>query len=289
MHWTSVPSLVDFTLEWRDDHATQWTALAGGSSGPRVNINGPARQADVRGIEHRPGPIWFRVTGQTEDGQTATSEARTAPRSPKPAAIGHQHDHVVGYTLAFGTGILANMAGDAVDGAADAWNYSAYVSFCKGDCPGNSNGLVTAKFGSTPSPYGSGGGNYACSESVACLPGASTTANVEHRLGDMTLMLEQPPYQGTGKIGDEQRPFRWTRDERLAGNLTYLDAKPHKEEWRLIDASALHEFGHAIGLPDFSVPHPGVMWKPTAYTTITVADWALVEKIYESHMPNVGW
>lgn len=53
----------------------------------------------------------------------------------------------------------------------------------------------------------------------------------------------------------------------------------------------VHEFGHILGLPEFSTSetHLGVMKDYGKYPMVTAADAGLVKSVYENHVVNRGW
>ena len=166
-------------------------------------------------------------------------------------------------------------------------NWSGNVSadgadICEGSCSSNADmHVITVELGQS----GSQPGNDACGASIACVSPVGST--VEDHLGSATLTIEQPPYEGNGMPRDIRR-FKWTRN---ASNNLHSTGGPHMERWRFIDAVMVHEFGHILGLPDFSAAesHLGVMKNFDTYQTVTVADVELVKDIYENHAPNAGW
>ena len=286
LDWTADPDSTDFSLDWRDDHTDWATLTGGGSSGPRVTIYSANTTAVVHGLPQRSGNLYFKITATAEDGRTAMSQVRGVPRSAPPKAYGHQHDHVASYSLSnIQTGSVAAKAKAAARYAEQEWsrNVRAHgVDICEKPCPANADTpFINVELGDS----GNRTENYACGASIACVGPVGST--VENHLGSANLTIEEPPYEGTRTAGDNRR-FKWTRNSSM--NLKPTGG-PQMETWRFIDAVMVHEFGHILGLPDFSSAesHLGVMKNFDTYQTVKVADVELVEGIYENHAPNAGW
>lgn len=288
LDWTADPDSTDFSLDWRDDH-TDWVTLTGGSSsGLRVLINSANTTAVVRGLPQNSGNLYFKITATAADERTATSATGEVLRSAQPKAYGHQHDHVASYSLSnLQTGSVDTMAKAAARHADQDWSGNARahgVDICEGSCSANADmHVITVKLRHSGDPTE----NDACGSSIACVGPFALNATVEDHLGSAALTIEEPPYEGTKMSGDIRR-FKWTRDASV--NLKPTGG-PQMERWRFIDAVMVHEFGHILGLPDFSAAetHLGVMKKFDVYQSVTVADVELVREIYENHAPNAGW
>ena len=298
VNWKPAPDFTYYSIEWRDNHTTTWRRLETNenihqNSGPRVDIDFNDTSADIRGIVQREGPIWLRVSGHIP-GTTdkVTSDARTAPRSLKPWSSGHQHDNTVSFDLRqLGSASLAFEVKAAARTAAASWaallrSLQSCEHTLADPC---SDSLVTLKIAGNPSTNK----NTACDfrnattgmvdPSVACVtgfPGGKKQEKVEKHIGALTMVFEDPPYEGANR-------FRWTRIRLIHNDPTGVG----NERWRYLDATVLHEFGHAFGLPDFAPnePHLGIMKDNGTYKTIQSDDRKLIENIYLGHTANTGW
>ena len=106
----------------------------------------------------------------------------------------------------------------------------------------------------------------------------------------MTVWFEDPPVSGLGTMDDPFKHRVWTD---VAGDNDLWTGNPNDsdEKWKYVAPTAIHEFGHLLGLPDFKPhePHPGIMKNPHTYGTVQSADWILLRNMYKHHVKNQGW
>ena len=143
VNWEPTTDFTYFSIEWRDNHTTEWRTLESNenihrNSGPRAVINFSYTSADIRGIEQRSGDIWLRVSGHIPGTtQKVTSDARTVPRTKQPLSVGHQRDNKVTYTpRRLGNSGLDQDVRDAAPSAASAWSrVMGKLTTCNEQCP----------------------------------------------------------------------------------------------------------------------------------------------------------
>ncbi len=133
-------------------------------------------------------------------------------------------------------------------------------------------------------------------ESVACVKVASSGGANNH-IGDRVMILEEPPWEEDTKR-DILRRYAWTDDT----DLDYTSVRGLSgAEWRAIDFTTTHEFGHTLGLEDIRPQSmiPGVVYDRQTYNNytgimkklrhfkpfplITADDMDYLESLYRGH------
>ena len=185
--------------------------------------------------------------------------------------------------------------------AAADWNTAAAISgknltLCKVRACGGSNhdgGTVTVKTVSVKTMdtgAASSNHNEGCGGSVACVK--LTTDGDDHLVGDMSLIVEEPAWECrdpdliTGVCGEHARIY-WTDKSGLANKPVPSLSNSY---YYYIRATMTHEFGHTLGLSDFSEDTTtglgglrAIMNDTHANPTITDEDIAQLRAIYAYH------
>ena len=122
------------------------------------------------------------------------------------------------------------------------------------------------------------------------MKGLRKSWDIDHHIGNHAIVIEQPPDHGRGTPGKPYKRYRWTRDPNKSG-YTNIDSNFPFEQWRYLDATVLHEWGHPIGMKNKGDDpgYIGVMAFPQRDRNITRDDIAAVDEIYMSHTSGVGW
>ena len=296
MDWSADDILTGFEIQWREELTTLWNILETDSSihenrGRRALINSWNTTADIRGFPPSERRIYLRVIGTTDSGRRSepSGELTMLVSWKPPTTLGHQHDHTVGYRLStLGVGGIDTAVRRASEKAFTGWRIHTAVDFCEAPCSANSDTHVISIYvRNVPSLSGR---NVACTGSTACMKSVRESWDIDHHIGNHDIVIEQPPDYGAGTDKDPYKRYRWTRDPNKTGP-TNLDRNFPNEEWRYLDATVLHEWGHPIGMrnkgddPDYR----GVMAYSQTYRNIMPADIAAVSEIYRSHTSGVGW
>ena len=206
-----------FTIEWRKKTDTEWNALsetpAGTGDADRSRAIVSGYSADIRGLPFSSSVardnIVVRVVGHVGD-RTATSAGYGITRS-KPNAVGHQHDHAIGYNLSgLGDSKLEGWLRNAAPDAATAW--ATAISYLSAHA-GNEVDLELYD------------GTKKCPGQTACVkygidknredPGFSLPST-------MTMIFyPNPVYNGN--------PYKWTNNKSL--NMFPADGGKHTYGW----------------------------------------------------------
>ncbi len=229
---------------------------------------------------------------------------------------GHQRDHTVEWTSTVSNSTLSG----AISAASTAWHNTIQnhksMRFCESgtksgttDCSSanTDNKLATAVEATddimVTSFTGPNDETKGCGESFACVKrkadegGTVSEKNgVGKHMGNMYIVYESPPwgyadYEGTGQI---HRRFEWTRNSSM-DRTEKLDSlgNPTGIYYLYADSVAIHEFGHALGLPDFYTKagkyaglggSAAIMRDVYTYTTIQAEDRLQLWAIYRFHI-----
>ncbi len=111
------------------------------------------------------------------------------------------------------------------------------------------------------------------------------------KLGDIPLILEDPALVDPKDRRLPAKRYIWTDDWALHGQPVALMPEA---EWRVIDFTVAHEFGHTLGLsnvPYSNTAYEGIMQNPSykAIPVISPQDLDGVEDIYEDHETDGSW
>ena len=190
---------------------------------------------------------------------------------------GHQADHNVKYAI----GTISNaLIENSIEPSVAAWNSKMAVlgkglTICPASDPACSdhftvtiktvNNMNNSTSTRTHNP------NEGCGTSRACVKPESEGGdshqglNLGSHMGDMYIVFEDPPWfavEETDMSGNKTgkwmtTEYVWTRIKDLNGAEVLDGGRPRKYVY--VDRIMIHEFGHALGLPDFYNDDTGLM------------------------------
>ncbi len=285
-------------IQWSDNPADGWKTVETQRPrldwGPRADVNADATKADIRGIPVHPTvhhvdmPYYVRVRGVTATNRKSKwSNAIPIMRSRHYYhAYGHQHDHKATYTLDGLSSADRQLLATVSAQAARRWD-SGIVQVCEDPCGGGNDDLITSvfdnKLGKPIRALPGVRDNDLCGESVACV------ANAQKHLGlhlrGLVIQYERPAIWHGGQ--NPAHHHIWTDDINRDGLWTQSAANLDETYIYLLPI-VLHEFGHTLGLWDYSPAHDGVM-SNKGYVLPTAADWNRLKELYKDHTANQGW
>ena len=173
--------------------------------------------------------------------------------APMPRSSGHQADHTVKYVVgAIGNSVIE----DSIAPAVGEWNSKMSslgkgLEICSGPSCSNPDGFtltIKAVDNNNNAILTTGNPDEGCGSSRACVKSARRGDHKE----EMFMVFEDPPWYArqippkTGPWVDTE--YVWTADKSL--NDTGVPRSGGKR-YVYVDRVMLHEFGHALGLPDF--------------------------------------
>lgn len=224
-----------------------------------------------------------RGDGRTYDRNRFGTATVVTGASACPRSLGHQRDNTIAWTE--GTYPRKNPSSlpeymddpytvftTGIGPGARAWNGVARVTVCKDGCSSNNDTIITV----------SKGGPSRCGSSSACFAGTYSGAGqgrARHITGG-TVYFEYPGER-------EGKDVYWTTNSSLM--LKPVPERRGEAIYLYINAIAVHEFGHAVGIANIVTNSSifGVMEMnmrdPYRYHTPTSADRKHVRAIYHGH------
>ena len=257
-----------------------------------------------------------RVRAVNDEGKSEWSDSHTTLVDPAKNA-GHQEDHVVEYQIGWTpanwthgapglTETPLSALSSAASSGADAWANAisgrgvlqgAGLLLCLAPCPTetSSEGLtvsinrdghtVTIRFASEETDESTDGydenPNHGCGTSTACVKGLLSGTHTS----SATIVIEEPAFYW--KNNKSNARF-WTLDKRKSGNPVRNQNNEIVGRYGYLPATLTHEFGHALGLPDFFrydslKSYRAVMTDPDLYFVPQPDDLRHLWKIYRGH------
>ena len=237
----------DADLEIFDIKSSDWKYVTTGSkSVPELKVYGLDEGADYS--------IAVRAYNGLGRGPISESNDRTAP---KPLQIGHQADHNVSYIKG---SITDSEVEKSIGPAVTAWTTAMAavdptITICE-NCADNYKMNIHTSTSTRNNATTTEDGEFHCGASDACVwPGVSGDGHNRH-VTTLRMVFEDPPWFAEEDLDANGNPtgkwnrteHRWTNtcDKRGAetfpnSGITYV--------W--VPRVTVHEFGHALGLPDF--------------------------------------
>ena len=254
-------------LRWNSDvpFATEYVVTVtrmDGQPDPHIRIQTGVGVAEFTGLESY-HPYIFTVAGKNSAG---TGPAASISRSKPDAthATGHQADHTVKFTK--GTISLSAIDGWVVP-AARKWNAAIGhgLKICDDDeisCGGRNSDMasITVKT-KMPTDRRDNRNSTGCGTGIACFDAAVWSTNpprlVNRHIAYGDIRFENPAYWCEADVspcpdGVTVTEYVWTTSSVLHGEE--VDDQHTDEEpvyYFFVGFAVVHEFGHALGLPDF--------------------------------------
>jgi len=248
-----------------------------------------------------------RVRALNEQGESEWSDPHATLIHPAKNA-GHQEDHVVEYQMGWSpadwthraqgvTGTPLSALSSAASSGAGAWTSAisgrgvlrvAGLRLCLDPCPAGTNHdghTVTIRFASEETDESTDGydenPNHGCGTSTACAKGMLSGTHTS----SATIVIEEPAFYWKN---NKSNAMFWTLDKRKSGNPVRNQNNEIVGRYGYLPATLTHEFGHALGLPDFFrydslKSYRAVMTDPDLYFVPQPDDLRHLWKIYRGH------
>ena len=302
--WDGIDGADRYELQQKDAN-DNWIDLPGGGSTLRLGDGPYARVGNLpygRSYTHR-------VRALNDQAQSEWSDPyRTDIR--RAINAGHQEDHVAKYQLAStpptwthqppGVSMTpGDMLESALGSGQVAWTLvitghpglnASGLRLCNA-CPGGSNHdghTITVRFvalNTRGEADPDRNPNHGCGFASACVKGQRQDRFEKH-IGSSTMIFEEPGF--VYEDGKDNAVY-WTLDRNMQNQIVRDHNNNEIGVYRYMIATATHEMGHILGLPDFGAPWnelvnlDGLMKDSLGHSFPQPVDVSHLWKIYRGH------